>query len=302
MSLLETLTAAILPFFAMIALGYGAGRTGIFDRAAAFGVNRFVFMVGAPALIASVIIVAPIDQFQWPVLAVYLATEAVIYLTAVFFGVFVFRLSALNSLVLGMAAAFANHVFYVLPIARTLYGDAVDLPIGAMIAVDICVALGVSVLALEMLTAEGSVWRGALRFFRNPNLIAIWIALAVNLSGVGVHAGIVNFLGFAGATAAPCALFSLGVVLSAAPLTPNAPVVTAVVLKTVAHPMLMAMALALTAVEPGAWPRIALLVTAAPCGAMPFVLAMQYGLDTRIAAQAIIWSTLASLLTLGALA
>ena len=50
------------------------------------------------------------------------------------------------------------------------------------------------------------------------------------------------------------------------------------------------------------WRDPALLVAAGPCGAMPFVLAMQYKVRAESIGMAIIYSTVASLLTLSIIA
>ena len=49
------------------------------------------------------------------------------------------------------------------------------------------------------------------------------------------------------------------------------------------------------------WDHLVLLVAAGPCGAMPFVIALQYGVRTEVIAKAILVSTILSLVSLSIL-
>ena len=70
-----------------------------------------------------------------------------------------------------------------------------------------------------------------------------------------------------------------------------------VAIKTLAHPILLISMFAMTEVDVDK-AEIALLVAAGPCGAMPFVIALQYGIKTDTIARAILISTGITLFTL----
>jgi predicted permease len=74
-------------------------------------------------------------------------------------------------------------------------------------------------------------------------------------------------------------------------------------LKVIVHPLLawLLLSSATTLTNP-AWTSTALLVAAGPCGAMPFVLALQYKINVTTIARAIGYSTLVSLITLAVMA
>ena len=52
--MIDTLLSAVLPIFALVAIGFGLGRAGIFGQAMAGAVNRLVFLISIPALIFSI--------------------------------------------------------------------------------------------------------------------------------------------------------------------------------------------------------------------------------------------------------
>ena len=116
-----------------------------------------------------------------------------------------------------------------------------------------------------------------------------------------IPGSVMTYVHFVGAAAAPASLFALGVVLASHPVTPVEPTTWAVVLSKVAlHPLLFLVAAGMmqTPIEQS---NIALLVAAGPCGAMPFVIALQYGVPTNAITKAIILSTVITLFTLAAL-
>ena len=71
--------------------------------------------------------------------------------------------------------------------------------------------------------------------------------------------------------------------------------------KIIIHPALVFVFTGMTTLTPG-WGDIALLAAAGPSGAMPFVIALEYGIRTETIAKVVLVSTLFSLLTLSVLA
>lgn len=304
-SALQTFLNPILPVFAILGFGMVLARRGVFDTAAAGVLNRFVFFIGAPALLFSLLNKAAIAEFEWRVLLLYFSSEMTIYALGAALARFVFRRGWRESILLGMTACFVNHVFFVLPMAQVLYGDIASAPIAAIITVDSVLIFTLTIVGLE-LSAPGvhSSRKVITLLLKHPLLQAITAGVAVNLLGIPLHGGINTFTNFVGAAAAPIALFALGIILasSAGPgLDKVALAVTG--LKVVAHPLL-AWVLFSSAAWGGAapanpaWISSALLVAAGPCGAMPFVLALQYRIPVATMARAIAYSTLVSLITL----
>jgi hypothetical protein len=147
-------------------------------------------------------------------------------------------------------------------------------------------------------TAHPSPVRTASAIARNPQILATIAGLAAALSGLGLPEGLLVFTRFAGATAAPCALFALGVVLSrqdaggerALPLM-------AAALKLIVYPLLCwAVLTGLLQVNQD-WAKPALMVAAAPGAAMAFVLALNYGVPAQAIARIVLLTMLGALVT-----
>ena len=301
--MIGALTGAILPIFAVMAIGFVLGARGAVSPDAPAGLNRFALLVAVPALLFSILARADLAALDPRGLGAYLAGEATVYAAGVLIARRVFRRAADEALLLGFAAAFVNHVLFVLPVAEGLYGDRAAAPIGAIVVVDALVTFPLTVLGMELLTGRG---RGggavARQVLLNPMLAAPVLGLAVNLSGLALPAGLWRFVEFAGGAAAPAALFALGVTLSGADLRRfGAASVTIAALSIVAHPGLVH-GLNLAAGDASAEAGLMVTLAAGPCGAMPYALASVHGTPTASIAKAIVLSTAASLVTLSLLA
>lgn len=302
--IIQSFLNPIFPIFAIMLVGIVLARRGVFDAGAAQSINRFVFFAAVPALLFNLISVAPLEQLNFPLLAIYLAGELVVFTSGVFLARLVFKKEMGESILLGMACCFVNHVFFVLPIAVVLYGEQAAVPITAIIVIDTTLIFAGTIVGLEIASHRGeSTWQVVRTFLRNPVLVAIGVGLLTNISGLPVHDGIRTFASFVGNAAPPAALFSLGIILAGTRFaeTDHA-ALAATGLKLLVHPLIVWVLLSLAGGADPLWHAPTVLVAAGPCGAMPFVLALQYKIRAESIGMAIIYSTIGSLVTLSVIA
>lgn len=300
--MLTTLANPILPIFAILALGYVLQRSGLFDVPVAQAINRFVFYVATPALVFSIISNAPIDQFDLRALGLYFVSQFIIYVGAALFMHRVLGREKGEALLLGMTATFVNHVFFVLPIAERVYGTTAAQPIAGIVLVDVGIWFCGTVLVVDLIQAKNpSLLKVAGMLVKNPFLIAAILGVATWAAGPVIPQGVFTYATFAGGAAAPTALFALGIILASNSLCPIGRATWSVIVAKIAiHPVLI-LAFSSLIIIPTDWENILLLVAAGPCGAMPFVIALQYGIKTETIAKAVLVSTLFSLITLSML-
>ena len=293
----DILLTAVLPIFAVAAFGFIAGRTKLFDLAMAAVINRFVFYFPLPALSFNLLATARFDQFNWSLLIGYFLSESGVYLLGLFIARLVFKRDWGESILLGVAAAYSNHVLFVLPIALTLFGDAVTLPIIAIIAVDSLFMVGLTMVIMDIMTLGKPSFSAVIsRLSKNSTIVALLIGLAFGLLKIELPKGVGVFLSFVSATTAPCALFALGIVLSDSNRsTPIALPMT--IIKVIVHPMIAIGTIVLGFQITPEVARPALLVAAGPCGAMAFVMATNYNVRVDAIAKAILFSMVASILS-----
>ncbi len=200
-----------------------------------------------------------------------------------------------------MAACFVNHVFFVLPIAERIYGPLVSQPIAGIILVDVFIFCGTTVL-MDVINVKVTSYRETIfKLAKNPFLVACVLGMLMWLVPWIIPNGVMTYASFVGSAAAPASLFALGIVLAGNPIRPIGSTAWIVIVSKVAfHPMLFFMLSGVAGISSPAT-DVSLLVAAGPCGAMPFVIALQYGVKSDGITKAIILSTLLSLITLAAL-
>ena len=156
-----------------------------------------------------------------------------------------------------------------------------------------------SLILMDVLAAkDATLGHTITKIARNPPLVAMALGLTIGLLGLTVPTGIDVFMGFLGGTASPVLLFALGIILSqkASVSHPMLPVAITSV-KLVVYPLL---AWAIFAGVLQLTPEIrnpAMMVAAAPCGVMAFMLALNYGVRVDAIARAILYSSIGSLVT-----
>lgn len=299
--MIDVFLNAVLPVFAVVALGFAFCKTGVFDGAMAMAINRFVFYAALPVLLFRLIATAPFEDFEWPFILAYAISELTLYAVGFFVARIGFRRSRLESLLLGMSTGFANHVFFVLPIARQLYGEEAIVPIVGVIALDAVVFLGGMVLILEATSdeARGLAPLHLLRLFaRNPQILGIAAGVTASVFSLPLDPGLDLFTNFLGETAAPCSLFALGVMLAARASSVSFGLpATMAALKLGGMPIVLWLLLTTAFQVSPEWSSLAMMVAAGPAGAMPFVLGLQYKVPVDAIVPTILISTLGSLLT-----
>jgi malonate transporter and related proteins len=298
--LIDIFAGGVLPIFAIGAIGWVFGRLGTFDVATAGAINRFAFYVGIPALGFRLITHAPLEDFDYRLLVGFFATEVVMYGCGFAVGRFMFGTSRREAILLGLACALTNHILFVLPIAITLFGEEAAAPIVAIITMDSIVLFSATSITMDIIShKDSSIFHLLGKIARNPPVVAMGGGLLVALAGFEVPANIDVFLKFAGGAAAPCALFSLGVILSQkqeAGRTMLPVMLTGI--KLLIHPAIAWIMLVTFFEMPSTITTPAMMVAAAPCGAMAFVLALNYQVRVDAIARAILYSSIASLLTI----
>jgi len=295
----STLANPILPIFAILMLGYAFFHIKLFDVITAQAINKFVFYVATPALVFNVVSNAPIDSLDFKALALYFFAQMSVYVAVFVLLVSVFHLNKKEALLLGLTTVFVNHIFFVLPIAERVYGKLAAQPIAGIVIVDIIVLFCGTVLILDLMnSSKKSVVKVLVLLSKNPFLIAAIIGACSLFFKDSVPEGIFTYAQFAGAAAAPASLFSLGIILASNTIkTVGKEVWLVVAMNIIAMPLLVLSLSQFVAVS-AKWQQMILLMAAGPCGAMPFVIALQYGIRTQLIAKAILISTVLSLVAL----
>jgi predicted permease len=293
-----------LPFFAIIGLGYGAGRTGFFTPEATAWLTRFVFYFALSAMLlrfsANLSLGALLDR---NFVAAYLCGTTAVYALAM--AVAFARGRPLQEAAFeAQCAAIGNVGFLGIPMLSLLLGEAAIGPNMIVLAIDLIVFSSLIVI-LVTAAREGRVRLSvlgvvALGLLKNPMIVSIVAGLAWAATGWAIPAPAHALLVTLGAAATPGALFAIGASLASKSAERVAVAGWLSFAKLVLHPAAVAFcALVLFPVEPYA---AAVMIAAAslPVAGNVFILAQHYGIAPLRVSSAILLSTAASILTVSA--
>ena len=299
MELIVTLT---LPFFAVVGLGYLAGRRKLIPEAGVGHINVFVFYFAMPALVVGALARQPLSVLlDQDFLIAWLIAGLAIFLLGALLARFLFGGRLGDMAIFGQACSVGNLGFLALPVMLAAFGEAAAGPVAAALVIDLVVLLPLSVALLEAARGSGnalSVMRQAfVGAVANPFLISIAIGVLLSATEIGLPGPLGSFATFLGGAAGPAALFSLGLSLAGRKVEGALGGIAAMTLvKLFLHPL--AAWLALTAFGlPPATVALGTVVAAMPVAGNVFVIAQQYGVAPRRCSAAILVSTVIAVVT-----
>ena len=290
-----------LPFFMLIALGYGSGRTGFFSPEATAYLTKFVFYFALSAMLFRFSANLSLGEIlDWPFVLAYLSATGVVYLFATF--VALRRgLPVTEAAVEAQCAVIGNVGFLGIPMLVLLLGEAAVGPVMMVLAVDLIV-FGSLIVILITGSRDGRMsprilWTVAVGLVKNPMIVSITLGLIVSAYALPIPRPVNDFLTLLGAAATPGALFAIGASLASKSAERVAIAGWLSFNKLVLHPAAVAVAaLLLFDVDPYA-AGVMIAAAALPVAGNVYILAQHYGVaPTRVSASILI-STAASVVT-----
>ena len=293
-----------LPFFALIALGFQACRTGFFTEEAAAYLTKFVFYFALSAMLFRFSANLSIGEiFDWWFVAAYLWGCFVVYLIATAVAM-LRRRPVAEAAVEAQCAVIGNTGFLGVPMLVVLMGEAAAGPVLMVLTIDLVVFSSLIVILVTG-SREGTVRLSTIRnvgigLLKNPMIVSITLGLAWSATGWDVPRPVNEFLGILGAAATPGALFAIGASLAGKSAERLSVAGWLSFCKLVLHPAAVALAaLVLFPVEPFA---AAVMIAAAslPVAGNVYILAQHYGVAPQRVSASILVSTAISVLTVSA--
>ncbi|HEX6957611.1 MAG TPA: AEC family transporter [Ferrovibrio sp.] len=243
---METLLNVSLPFFGLIFVGFAAGRTRLITAEAYLGLNAFVVWFALPAMLFTKMSEAPVvESFDPRFVAAYTGGGLISYGIVVALSRLLFPISWAARAMQGMGAAFGNVGFMGLPILVTLFGDAAVLPAVLVIVFDHIVLIPLTTAIIEGSSGGHASWYGIFRrvvigMARNPLIISTFAGLLWGLTGLHLPIPLGALLKLLSDSAAPCALFALGLTLVGRPVSEGLEQITLTAIgKLAVHPLMV---------------------------------------------------------------
>ncbi|PKP68612.1 MAG: malate transporter [Alphaproteobacteria bacterium HGW-Alphaproteobacteria-4] len=292
-----------LPFFALIGLGWGAGRLRFFPPEATAWLTRFVFYFALSAMLFRFSATLSLgDLFNAPFVLAYLCGSGLVWAL----GMAVARVRRLPLAEAAMEAhtgMTGNTGFLGVPMLVVLLGPAAVGPVLMVLAIDLIVFS--SLVTLLVTGARHGRVSGAmfgaltLGLVKNPMIVSMLAGLAWAGLHLPTPGPLMEFVTLLGAAATPGALFAIGASLAERSAERLRPAIWLSSAKLVLHPLAVAVAAWAFGVEPYA-AGVMVAAAALPVAGNVYILASHYGVAPQRVSASILISTVFSILTVPA--
>jgi malonate transporter and related proteins len=293
-----------LPFFALIGLGYWAGRTRFFTAEATAYLTKFVFYFALSAMLFHFSAnLSLAEVWDSRLVAAYLWGTAFVYGIATIVG-FLRNLDVANTAMEAQCAVIGNTGFLGVPMLTLLLGPQAIGPVVLALAVDLIVFSSLIVILITG-SRDGQMSLRILRtigigLLKNPMIVAISLGFIWSGLRIPIPAPMNDFLVILGAAATPGALFAIGASLASKSAEKLQVAGWLSFCKLVLHPAFVAMAaLWFFNVDPY---KAGVIIAAAalPVAGNVYMLAQHYNVAPARVSAAILVSTTLSIATVSA--
>lgn len=290
-----------LPFFMVIGVGYGAGRSGFFTEAATAWLTKFVFYFALSAMLFRFSANLSLAQvFDLTFVKAYLAGTVVVYLLAT--GVALMRrIPVQEAAVEAQCATIGNVGFLGIPMLVLLLGEGAIVPVMLVLAVDLIV-FGSLIVIIVTGARDGRLSLGIFRsigigLIKNPMIVSIVLGLTWSGLQIPIPGPLNEFVILLGNAATPGALFAIGASLASKSAERVFVAGWLSFCKLVLHPAAVAVAaLVIFPVEPYA-AGVMIAAAALPVAGNVYMLAQHYGIAPHRVSASILISTALSIVT-----
>ncbi|NOE24794.1 AEC family transporter [Ruegeria sp. HKCCD6157] len=290
-----------LPFFAIIGLGFWAGRTRFFTAEATAYLTKFVFFFALSAMLFRFAATLPFAEiFNARLILGYLLGTMTVYVLASAIA-WLRGLDIPTAAVEAQCAAIGNVGFLGLPMLSLLFSEAAIGPVMLVLTVDLVVFSSLIVILINggrdgRLTPTTFKLIG-LGLVRNPMIVSISAGLIWSSLQLPVPEPLGDFLIILGGAATPGALFAIGASLADKSAERVQIAAWLSFCKLVIHPACVTVAL-LWLIPIETFPAtVAISAAALPVAGNVYMLAAHYGIAPHRASAAILLSTVVSILT-----
>jgi len=291
----------ISPLIFIIFLGYLIFRFKILDNLSLTTLNKFVFLIAAPALLfRNTAITEFPDIFPWSLWSSYFLGMTI----TAGLGMLVGLNKTLNNksssaVIKGFGSSFSNTVMLGIPVVLTAFGEEAGIPLFLILALHGLISFSLASLFLEITTKNNNAPKEtALAVMKSisglPVVIALASGLLWNITNLPLPGFADKFLELLGGVAIPLALFGIGGSLTQVKLSGSiSSAVLISALKLLIHPVLVFILANYVFKLPGLWVATATVLASMPTGIFVSVFADRYEVEEDLSSSVIMISTLA---------
>jgi malonate transporter and related proteins len=301
--MIEILNIA-LPFFGLILLGVIAGRVWDKGEDGLAWLNIYVLYFALPPLIFMVISQTPLEKLANPTYVFATAGSTTLcFLIMLLISTKRFATPLREATLQGTAAAYGNVGYMGLPLAVAFFGQQAAVPAALVFCFDIIALFILTAVFAGLRNHEQSRTRLISKIVKDilthPFNVATFLGIAASAINWQPAAGLQTIVEMLMQSAAPVALFAMGVTVSLrGKPNVNATLGTLTLIKLCLHPLLAFLTVWLFVSADQTWLQVAVMMAALPTATNAFILARQYNAYVAGAGAAVITTTAISVITI----
>ncbi len=290
-----------LPFFAIIGLGYWAGRTRFFSAEATAYLTKFVFYFALSAMLFRFSAnLSLAEVLNWRLIGGYLMGCLAIYGLATLVAM-LRKQDIATAAVEAQCATIGNVGFLGVPMLTLLMGAEAIGPVMMVLAVDLIVFSSLIVILITG-SRDGRMHIGVLKtvtlgLLRNPMIVAISLGFVWSALEIPIPDPMNEFLAILGGAATPGALFAIGASLAGKSAERVEVALWLTFAKLILHPLFVAVAVLWLLPIDTYSASVVIAAAALPVAGNVYMLAQHYGVAPHRASAAILFSTVISIAT-----
>ncbi len=302
---MNEIATVILPFFGLIALGFGAVRFMRLPGPGVSGLNLFVYYFAMPAWFFGHVAGTPFREIEhWSFLVAATFATYCAFAIAFSLGALINRGNVPEATIEGLAGSYANIGYMAPALTVAALGPAAGAPTALVFAFDHALLFTIVPLMMALggttRTNGSTMGRDILRrVFLHPFVIAAAAGFVFSLAGIALPDPVEGVIGALSDAAAPIALFAVGASLAqrrARRVTVEVPAVLLV--KLVVHPLIVYLLLTWIGGYDRTWVHAAVLMAALPPAANLLAVAQKYDSYKDQAVAIFLLGTAVSVITL----
>jgi malonate transporter and related proteins len=302
--MISVLFNALVPIFALMALGYFAGWIRDVDNHHVAELNALVMDFALPAslFVATASTSGAVLSEQWPLLVVLTVTMLALYALSYWMQRHLFGLESSEAAVQALTIAAPNYAAVGLPLIAAVLGPAGTTYVALSIATSSIVLSPLTLATLESNKASaggkdsGASLQAIGRSLFKPIVLGPVLGIAFSLVGIPLPEALRRSFQLIGASAGGVGLFLTGLILSAQRIELSTNMLGGTFLKNIVHPLLAAGLILMLPMDRDT-ARAVLLLCALPSGFFGILFGLRYGFESHVAGSTLIASSLASAAT-----
>ncbi|MGB0865335.1 MAG: AEC family transporter [Granulosicoccaceae bacterium] len=297
----------VLPLFSLILLGYISGRWKKIPVEGLAWLNYFIVYVSLPALFFQLLSKTPLQQFAQGQFLLYTTGAALLIFVLCFALAKLRRHDTATATIQALGGTYGNIGYLGPPLALAAFGAEVGVPVALIFCVENALYFTLAPLLMALQSRGETQWASTLwhilrSIFTHPFIVATLVSITAAWAQWQPPSALEKLLASLAASAAPAALFAMGVTAALRPLK-RVPFEAFYLLpiKLLLHPLLVYALLSPIPELPQSWLLSAVLMASLPTATNVFVLAQQYNCWEQRASSIVVLSTLVSTVSVTAI-